>query len=104
MAVVAARQLSLSASRRRACVRRSERLFAAIRPLLALMFAVLAAGAIELATTAPASAQYTPRPPHPTPPRVPTDNQMLVQAVEALFFAAGGHHAGRVMGMRCIPD
>jgi uncharacterized cupin superfamily protein len=24
--------------------------------------------------------------------------------LKCMFFAAGGHHAGRVMGLRCIPD
>jgi LPS-assembly protein len=43
------------------------------------------AGAIEIASTASAMAQsftYNPRPPRPAPPRVPHDNQMLVQANE----------------------
>jgi LPS-assembly protein len=74
--------MSVSALSRRACARRHGAGLAAIRALFAILFAVLAAGAIELATTAPASAQYTPRPPHPVPPRVANDGQMLVQAVE----------------------
>ncbi len=84
MAVVAALQMSVSASRRHACVRRNERRFAAIRVLLALVLAVLTAGVIELASVQPAAAQFTynPQPPRPARPRVPTDNQMLVQAVE----------------------
>ena len=84
MAVVAALQINVSASRRHACVRRNERRFAAIRVLLALVLAVLTAGALELASVQPAAAQFTynPQPPRPARPRVPTDNQMLVQAVE----------------------
>ena len=82
MADVTALQKCLPAWSRRAPVRRHGGRLAAIRPLLALLLAVLAAGAIELASTAPASAQYTPRPPHPTPPRVANDGQMLVQATE----------------------
>jgi LPS-assembly protein len=84
VAVVAALQINVSASRRHACVRRNERRFAAIRVLLALVLAVLTAGVIELASVQPAAAQFTynPQPPRPARPRVPTDNQMLVQAVE----------------------
>jgi LPS-assembly protein len=57
---------------------------AAIGPLVA-MLAVLASGAIELASVAPAAAQgftYNPQPPRPVRPRVANDGQMLVQAVE----------------------
>ncbi len=85
MAVVAALQMSLSASRRRVRARRNERRFSVSRPLLALVLAVLMAGALELASMQGAAAQgftYNPRPPQPARPRVPTDNQMLVQAVE----------------------
>ena len=82
MAGVTALHMNLSAWSRRASVRRHGGRFAAIRPLLALLLAVFAAGALELATTAPAAAQYTPRPPHPTRPRVANDGQMLVQATE----------------------
>ena len=57
MADVAALQMNLSAWSRRASVRRHGGCFAAIRPLLALLLAVFAAGALELATTAPAAAQ-----------------------------------------------
>ncbi|MGE5156944.1 MAG: LPS-assembly protein LptD [Gemmatimonas sp.] len=52
-------------------------------PLVLLCLAL--AGAIEIASTASAMAQsftYNPRPPRPAPPRVPNDNQMLVQANE----------------------
>jgi LPS-assembly protein len=80
--MVTALQMSLSAWSRRASARRHGGCFAAIRPLLAMLFVVLAAGAFELATTAPAAAQYTPRPPHPPRPRVANDGQMLVQATE----------------------
>ena len=53
--------------------------------LLALCSPCSLAGALELATAAPAAAQgftYNPRPPRPTPPRVANDGQMLVQATE----------------------
>jgi LPS-assembly protein len=77
--------MSLSAFRRRARACRNGWTFAAPSTLLALLLAVLMAGACELACVAPASAQgftYNPQPPHPRPPRVPNDGQMLVQAVE----------------------
>jgi len=85
VAVVAALQMSLFAFRRRARVRRDGKPFAALSFVLALLLAVLMAGTIELACVQPASAQgftYNPQPPHPKPPRVPNDGQMLVQAVE----------------------
>ncbi|WP_414642278.1 LPS-assembly protein LptD [Bradyrhizobium sp.] len=85
MAVVAARQRSLSVFRRRASVRCEGWRLAAISPLLAAALAVLVAGALALASSAPASAQgftYNPQPPRPTPPKVANDGQMLVQAVE----------------------
>jgi LPS-assembly protein len=85
VAVVAALQMSLFASRRRARVRRNGRPFAAPSLGLALLLAVLMAGALELGCMQPAAAQgftYNPQPPHPKPPRVPNDGQMLVQAVE----------------------
>jgi LPS-assembly protein len=53
--------------------------------LLALIFGLTLAVALDVATTAPASAQgfsYNPRPPRPVPPRTAKDGQMLVQAVE----------------------
>jgi LPS-assembly protein len=75
----------LSASSRRACGRRQRVRLAAAQPLLALVLALLAAFACEIATTQPAQAQgfsYNPQPPHPRPPKVASDGQMLVQAVE----------------------
>jgi len=83
VAIVAALQMTLSAIRR-AAPRRRRMGVAAIAPL-AMVFAVLLAGALELVTAQPAAAQgftYNPRPPQPTRPRVPNDGQMLVQAVE----------------------
>jgi LPS-assembly protein len=53
--------------------------------VLPLVVCLALTSAIGLATTAPAAAQsftYNPRPPRPTPPKVPHDNQMLVQANE----------------------
>ena len=82
MAVVAARQLSTPAFRRRSPVRRQRTRLAA---LLMLISGFILAGAIELAQVSPASAQgftYNPRPPRPKPPPAPNDGQMLVQAVE----------------------
>ena len=84
MAVVTALQRS-SASSRRACARRQRVRLAAARPLFVLALALLAAVACEFATTQTASAQgftYNPNPPHPRPPKVASDGQMLVQAVE----------------------
>ena len=86
MAVVAARQVGSSASRQRANVRRyCARLTSVSRPILAVLFGVVLAGALGLLTAAPASAQgftYNPRPPRPVTPRPASDGQMLVQAVE----------------------
>jgi LPS-assembly protein len=85
VAVVAALHERLSAWSRRVPARRRDGYLLAISRTLALVAAVLVAGALELATATPASAQgfiYNPQPPHPTRPRVPNDNQMLVQAVE----------------------
>ena len=86
MAVVAARQGRSSAFQRRTLVRRHwSRLAAAGGPVLALAAGLILAAALDLATTAPASAQsftYNPRPPRPPPPRPANDGQMLVQAVE----------------------
>jgi LPS-assembly protein len=75
----------LFASWRRTCVRRQRLRLPAASPLFVLVLVLLAAATGELATTQPASAQgfsYNPRPPHPRPPKVANDNQMLVQAVE----------------------
>ena len=82
MAVVAARQLSMPAFRRRSHLRRQRSRMAA---LLILISGFILAGALELASVAPAVAQsftYNPRPPRPKPPPAPNDGQMLVQAVE----------------------
>ena len=86
MAVVAARQSRSPAFRQRTAVRRHRiRLAAVWRPVLALVFGLILAGAFGLATTTPASAQgftYNPLPPKPKPAPHPNDGQMLVQAVE----------------------
>ena len=75
MALVAARQLRSPVFGRRSRVRRQRRRLAAFSvPLLALLFGLVLTGALELALTAPASAQgftYNPRP--PKPPRRPVD-------------------------------
>src|SRR5262249_3244870 len=58
---------------------------AAAKPLLVLLLALLAAAACDVATMRTASAQgftYNVRPPRPRPPKVQSDGQMLVQAVE----------------------
>ncbi len=89
MAIVATRQGMLPALRRRAPVRRNRgRLAAACASVLTVVFGLAFAGALEIATATPASAQsftYNPRPPHPAPPRAANDGQMLVQAVEVDF-------------------
>jgi LPS-assembly protein len=86
VAVVATRHRRLSTLQRRTVVRRHGcRLAARCGSLLALIFGLTLAVALDVATTAPASAQgfsYNPRPPHPLPPRTANDGQMLVQAVE----------------------
>ena len=86
MAVVAARQIGLPVLGRRTPVRRhSGRVAAASGPVLALVFGVIFAGALGIATTSPASAQsftYNPLPPKPKPPPAANNGQMLVQAVE----------------------
>ena len=86
MAVVAARQMRSPAFRRRATVRRHrDRLTAVSRPVVAVLFGLVVAVALGLATAPPASAQgftYNPRPPRPVTPRPANDGQMLVQAVE----------------------
>src|SRR5207244_8105970 len=54
-------------------------------PILPLALGLVFAGAIDLATTIPASAQsftYNPLPPRPKPPPAANNGQMLVQAVE----------------------
>jgi LPS-assembly protein len=79
VAVVAARQEGSPASRWRAVARRYRGC------LTAVLLGIVLAGALELATTSPASAQgftYNPRPPRPVTPRPANDGQMLVQAVE----------------------
>jgi LPS-assembly protein len=56
-----------------------------VRRVAALIFALVTACALAIATTTPASAQsftYNPRPPRVAPPRVANDGRMLVQAVE----------------------
>src|SRR3981189_192794 len=86
VAVVAARQIGLPAFGRRTTVRRHRgRWPAASGPVLALVLAVISAGALGIATTSPASAQsftYNPLPPRPKPVPVANNGQMLVQAVE----------------------
>ncbi len=86
MAVVAALQRSVFAFQRRTVVRRRGYRLAARRgSLLALIFGLMLAAALDVASTAPASAQgftYNPQPPRPKPPRTANDGQMLVQAVE----------------------
>src|SRR5437879_9455754 len=86
VAVVAARRGSSPAFGRRTAVRRYRaRLAAASGSVIALVFGLIVAGALGVATTTPASAQgftYNPQPPKAHPPRVANDGQMLVQAVE----------------------
>jgi LPS-assembly protein len=86
VAVVAARQRMSPAFGRRTSVRRYRACMTAVSgSVLALVFAVVLAGAFGIATTTPASAQgftYNPRPTRPVPPRPANDGQMLVQAVE----------------------
>jgi LPS-assembly protein len=82
VAVVAARQLRSPVFRRRSHVRRQRSRTAA---LLILISGFIFAGALELASVSPASAQtftYNPRPPKPPRAPTPNDGQMLVQAVE----------------------
>jgi LPS-assembly protein len=86
VAVVTVRRRGLPAARHDA-VARCNRLRApvALGPLLALVLGLGIAGTIGLVTATPAAAQsftYNPQPPHPKPPRVANDGQMLVQAVE----------------------
>ena len=81
MAVVAARQSRLPVFGRRSRVRRHRTRLAAFSvPLLALLFGLVLTGALELALTAPASAQsftYNPLPPKPpAPPHNPGDRHL----------------------------
>jgi LPS-assembly protein len=84
--VVAARQLVLPAFRRRTLVRGQRAHLTAVgRPILAILFGLIVAGALELAVSTPVSAQgftYNARPPKAVTPRPPSDGQMLVQATE----------------------
>jgi LPS-assembly protein len=86
VAVVAALHRRSSALRRRTLVRRDRgRLGAVSATVVALVFGLVFAGAIDIALTAPASAQgftYNPGPTRPKPVRTANDGQMLVQAVE----------------------
>jgi LPS-assembly protein len=75
----------LFAPSRRACARRQRLRLATATPTFVLVLALLTGATCELATMRTASAQgfnYNARPPHPRPPKVAPDNQMLVQAVE----------------------
>jgi LPS-assembly protein len=86
VAVVAARQKSSPAFRRRTPVRRYRtRLAAAGGPLFALVLGIILADAPGISLTTPALAQgftFNPIPPRPKQPRPANDGQMLVQAVE----------------------
>jgi LPS-assembly protein len=86
VAIVAALHRRSPALGRRAPVRRDRGRLAAVRAtVLALVFGFVFAGAIDIALTAPASAQgftYNPGPTRPKPVRTANDGQMLVQAVE----------------------
>ena len=86
MAVVAALQRRVSAFRRRLSARRNgTRLAAGLRVLAAVFAVLIVASGLDLAMVTSASAQgfsYNPQPPKPPHPKVPVDNQMLVQAVE----------------------
>ena len=84
MAVVTALQ-RLKGSARRTFGRRLRVELPAPRLLLALLLLLSAAATCQFATMPPASAQgftYNPHQPHPRPPKVASDGQMLVQAVE----------------------
>ncbi len=86
MAVVAALQASSPAPRRSAVVRRCRiRLTTVSGPVFAVLFGVILAGALGLATAPSASAQgfaYNPRPPRPVTAKPAKDGQMLVQATQ----------------------
>src|ERR1700736_3125232 len=75
--------------RRRTPMRRCRgRLAAAGASVLTVVFGLVFAGALGVATTTPASAQgftYNPRPPRPPAPPAGSAGQMLVQAVEVDF-------------------
>jgi LPS-assembly protein len=81
VAAVAARQRRLPVLGRRTTVRRDRACLLAVGALL--VFGLVFAGALDLAT--PAAAQsftYNPRPPRPVAPHPANDGRMLVQAVE----------------------
>jgi LPS-assembly protein len=86
VAIVAALHRRSPALGRRTLVRRERgRLAAVSATVLALVFGLVFAGTIDIALTAPASAQgftYNPGPTRPKPVRTASDGQMLVQAVE----------------------
>jgi LPS-assembly protein len=85
VAEVAALPRRLPVLARRTAVRRRGWCLAAAKPLLGVTLALVIAGVADLAATRPAAAQsftFNPQAPRPTPPRVPNDGQMLVQAVE----------------------
>ena len=86
MAVVAARQYRSPAFARQAFVRRCRTRLAEAGPaVLAVVYGLMFACALGVATMPGASAQsftYNPLPPKPKPPPRPNDGQMLVQATE----------------------
>jgi LPS-assembly protein len=86
VAIVAARQRMSPAFRHRTPVRRHRSCLTSVgAAAFGLIFGLVVAGALGVATTTPAAAQgftYNPRPPRVVPPRAANDGQMLVQAVE----------------------
>jgi len=86
VAVVAALHRRVSAIQRRVLARRNgSRLAVAVRVFAAVIALLIASSALDLAMMTSAAAQgftYNPQPPKPPRPKVPVDNQMLVQAVE----------------------
>ena len=86
MAMVAALHRRVPACLRRVLARRNGgRLAVAIRLFATAVALLIASSALDLAMMTSASAQgfsYNPQPPKPARPKVPVDNQMLVQAVE----------------------
>ncbi len=86
MAVVAARQRRSPAIGRRTIVRRYRGRLTCIRgSVFALLAGLILGGGLGMTVSTPAAAQsftYNPVPPRPTPPRPPSDGQMLVQATE----------------------